>query len=278
MTSSDDQTIKQMKLYTQMERVERALRARGLDTGPLRVEDLIDLDQLHYGGLDAVDHAIDALELTGAHKVLDVGSGLGGPARYLADRVGAKIHAVELQPDLNGLAQTLTQRCGLEDRIEHVCGDVLTLPLSPHDHDAIVSWLTVLHIPERARLFERLHTTLKPQGRLYFEDFYARQPLDPATQKTLAEDVFCPYLPNQDHYLADLGNAGFEHIVFEDMSSTWTAFVTERLAAFEANADAFMAEQDAATFDALHHFYTVMVGLFTAGQLGGVRIRASAAR
>ncbi len=278
MAIGDDQTIKQMKLYTQMERVERALSARGLSNGPLQAAQLHDLDQLHYGGTDAVDHAIEALELTGDDTVLDVGAGLGGPARHIAKRLGARVHAVELQPDLNQLAQALTKRCQLDGCVEHRCGDVLALPLTADHHDAVVSWLTVLHIPHRAELFARLHATLKPSGQLYLEDFYARQPLDEATQKTLANEVFCPHLPDRSRYVMDLSEAGFENVVFEDMSTAWTEFVAQRLAAFEDQKAAFIAEQDQATFDALHHFYTVMVGLFKGGQLGGVRIQAAAAR
>ncbi len=270
--------IKQMKLYTQMERVQRALSARGMAKGALRPSDLHDLDQLHYGGIDAVEHAIDVLGLTGEDTVLDVGAGLGGPARYIAQRLGGQIEAIELQADLNALAQTLTARCGLDNHIRHTQGDVLAAPLPPNHFDAVVSWLTVLHIPNRAGLFECLKETLKPMGQMYLEDFYARQPLDEATQKTLTEEVFCAHLPHQAQYIQDLSHAGFTNIVFEDVSEAWTDFVSERLWTFQDQADAFIKVHDQATYDALAHFYSVMVTLFKGGQLGGVRIRAEAAR
>ena len=270
--------IKTMKLYTHVERVERALEAQGLDQGPLTTDDLVAMDQLHYGGVAVVDEAIEQLGLQSDHHVLDVGAGLGGPARHIAKKVGCAITAVELQSDLNALAEQLTERCQLSDQITHQCGDILDTPLPSQTFDALVSWLTVLHIPDREALFSRCHEAIKTGGQIFIEDFYAQQPLSPEVQDQLEEDVFCHYLPTSTQYEQDLLDAGFVGIEMENMSQDWTEFVVMRLAKFQADADQFIARHGEPTYRALDHFYRSIVRLFDSGAIGGLRIQGVAAR
>lgn len=270
--------IKTMKLYTHVERVERELAAQGLNQGPLATEDLVAMDQLHYGGVAVVDEAIEQLGLQSGDHVLDVGAGLGGPARHIAKKVGCAITAVELQSDLNTLAQQLTERCQLGDQITHQCGDILDTPLPSQSFDALVSWLTVLHIPDRDALFSRCHEAIKTGGQIYIEDFCAQQVLSREVKDQLAEDVFCHYLPTSAQYEQDLLDAGFVSIEMENMSPDWTKFVSMRLAKFQAGADEFVARHGEPTYRALHHFYRSIVRLFDSGAIGGLRIQAVAAR
>jgi sarcosine/dimethylglycine N-methyltransferase len=270
--------IKTMKLYTHVERVQRELHSQGLHTGPLSTEDLVGFDQLHYGGVAVVDEAIEQLGLSQTDKVLDVGAGLGGPARHIAQAVGCEVTAVELQPDLNALGEQLTERCGLSDHIHHQRGDILTTPLPRQGFDALVSWLTVLHIPQRTDLFERCHTAIKTGGGVFIEDFVAKEPIEGEIQKTLAQEVYCHHLPSQAEYVGDLEDAGFTEIQMQDMSKPWTAFVNRRLNDFQSNSAPFIERHGQATFDALHQFYGAIVDLFSSEAIGGLRIQAVADR
>lgn len=64
-----------------------------------------------------------------SHKILDVGSGFGGPARYLAHTTNCSVTALELQEDIHKEGENLTKRCNLQDRLTHVAGDFLKLDL-----------------------------------------------------------------------------------------------------------------------------------------------------
>lgn len=267
-----------MKLYTHVERVERELISQGLESGFLKTEQLTAFDQLHYGGVDAVDEAIKSLGLTSDDQVLDVGAGLGGPARHIADNVGCSVTAVELQTDLNTLGEQLTDRCGLSENITHQVGDILTTPLPENGFDALVSWLTILHIPERKALFERCHGALKTGGGLFIEDFVAKHPIDAETQKTLEQEVYCHYLPTQSTYQNDLKACGFSSLQMEDMSESWTDFVIKRLSDFRARSDQFINRHGQPTYDALNQFYSTIVDLFRSEVIGGVRILGVADR
>jgi cyclopropane fatty-acyl-phospholipid synthase-like methyltransferase len=206
-------TIKSMKLYQHVERVERELHAGGFSVDDrLEIETLEPLDQLHYHGRSAVQDAIEELELTPASRVLDVGSGLGGPARVIAAETQAQVTAIELQDDLNRLARSLTRRCGLDDRIEHRRADILTASLPAGEYDVVVSWLTFLHIPERESLLSRCLQRLRPGGRILVEDFHARRQLTDRERELLSDEVYCQRLDALADYRAMIEEAGFEAI------------------------------------------------------------------
>lgn len=96
--------------------VDRLLADADL-TDPLTPEQLNFLDQYHIGGLAAVDRTITPMHLTAADRVLDIGSGFGGPARRIAESTGASVKGIDITAGYVDTAATLTHRCGLEDRV-----------------------------------------------------------------------------------------------------------------------------------------------------------------
>ena len=269
--------IKRMKLYQHVDRVERALADRGLaPPAPLRPEQIEDLDHLHYEGRDAVDDAAERLALTREHRVLDVGSGLGGPARRLATVPACRVVALELQRDLHECAAELTARCGLGDRIRHINGDILDADAVDGPFDALVSWLVFLHIPDRSALLYRCRALLKAGGGLHAEDFFLRRALHDDEKTLLREEVQCAHLVDRETYIAELESAGFADVRFDDCTEDWSAFVGDRARRFRSGHEAFIALHGRDAFDALLSFYSTMERLFGGGRLGGVRGTARA--
>jgi len=275
--SNPADAIKTMKLYSDVERVDRELRALGKKPhAPLAVEDLAAFDQLHYGGTGAVDEAVGRLGIDSSTRVIDIGSGLGGPARHLASSTGCRVTAVELQRELHTSASRLTLRCGLNHRVEHVHGDFLKTILPVAGFDALVSWLTFLHIPDKSALLERCRSVIRDTGRIYIEDFFERGRLTDAERKSLEKDVYCSALPTADEYRQALEQADFKDIELIEMSDDWRAFVTERKQKFAADRVRFVHLHGPATFGKLDGFYRTMQTLFEGGNLGGLRITARA--
>jgi len=268
-------SIKSMKLYSQVERIHNELDAAGIGReGPLDVSDLSAFDQYHYHGTAAVDEAVARLRLGADSKVLEIGSGIGGPARHLADRCGCQVTALELQSDLNALAETLTGRCGLASRVTHVCGDALQAPLEAEAHDAVVSWLALYHIADHDALFARILSTLKPGAALYVEDLCCRKAFTAAEQELMATKLFSNYTPSISGYREDLERAGFTDIEIEDMSDDWADFTHRRFQAFQDNLGQHLAIHGRATVADLKDFYGSVDRLFQSGSLGGLRLYA----
>jgi sarcosine/dimethylglycine N-methyltransferase len=270
------ESAKSMKLYDRVERIHHELRALGIaDDAPLTVGQLVPFDQYHYHGTVAVDEAAARLGIDAASRVLDVGAGIGGPARWLAATTGCHVTALELQPDLNATAADLTRRCGLADRVTHVAGDILDGAPVDGGYDALISYLAVLHIPDRGRLFAACHRALVPGGGMYIEDFTLRSEPTPAQREALRVKVQCPYVPPPDVYRQDILDAGFERVDLEDVTADWTAFTAERLAAFRSDRDRLVRVHGEEVADGLEDFFATMAGLYADGVLGGARITAS---
>lgn len=265
--------LKSMPLYRDVDRVYKELAVSGLNNDDkLCVADLAPFDQYHYHGTDAVDVAINTLGIGATDRVLEIGSGIGGPSRYIAENTGANVIALELQPDLNDLARDLTRRCGLSDRIEHVCADVLDYVPGITQFDAIVSWLAFFHIEQRDELLSRCMEWLKPNGSLSVEDLYARGKLTPVEQDDLAITLYARYLPDRDIYESDFRIAGFSDLVIDDMSEDWRQFTHTRYVEFCRDRKRYETIHGAVIVDGLDSFYATVDRLFSGGNLGGIRI------
>ena len=273
MKQGEPPRIQAMPLYTNLDRIERGLAAQGIGPAdPVQPEQLFALDQWHYHGTEAIAAAAHALGLTAGSRVLDVGAGVGGPARYLAHTTGCHVTALELQPELHALGVDLTRRAGLADRVTHLCGDALVEPLRAASFDAVVSFLAIVHIPDRPKLFERLAKALRPGGGCYIEDLCSRAPFAPDDWEDARHVVYANTLSSIDDYVRDLRDAGFTSVTATDLTPDWAPFAAERLAAWRQNRAAYAGVHGEGAWQAQELFYSLIARLYETGSLGGVRL------
>ncbi|OFW30219.1 MAG: hypothetical protein A3G76_14475 [Acidobacteria bacterium RIFCSPLOWO2_12_FULL_65_11] len=264
-------SIEAMPLYVDIERIDNEIRELGRDEdGPLEPAELFPFDQIHYQGTDAVERAIRLLGLDTVSRVLEIGSGVGGPARYLAHTVGCRVTALELQDRLHAISARLTARCGLGDRVTHLRGDALTYPLPETAFDAVVSWLAIHHMPERPRVLARLARTLRPGGRIYIEDLSERAPFTASDLPDVTRTIFGVTLTSADEYVRDLRDAGFVDVAATDMTSDWQAFAVARARAWRDARDRHVRVHGQATYGRLERFFFTVAHLFESGSLGGL--------
>lgn len=266
--------IKSMELYPQPDRLLVELRSRGFaDDDAVPVEVLAELDQLHYHGTAALDVAIERAGIDDSSRVLEVGSGWGGCARWLAHRAGAAVTTVEMQSDYDAIGRSLTTRSGLDGRVDHINADFLDFEPQP-TYTHVASWLALFHIPDRPRYLAKIAAALEPEGLLWAEDLYARARVPDQERDAFEARLFPNSLVGIDAYRTGLHAAGLEVVEADDMSDDWTDFTTTRAAAFRADRAAFTARHDPATFEALDRFYDGMASDFARGYVGGIRILA----
>ncbi|MEJ0019321.1 MAG: methyltransferase domain-containing protein [Acetobacteraceae bacterium] len=268
-------SIAAMPLYTHLERIERGLAAQGIGPAdPIPPAVLFPLDQWHYHGTEAIAAAARVLGLGPSSRVLDIGAGIGGPARYLAHTTGCHVTAVELQPDLHAIGVDLTRRCGLAAQVTHLCGDALQVPLPEASFDAVASWLAVLHIPDRTLLCARMAKALRPGGGCYIEDLCKRAAFAPQDLRDVREIVYGLTVTDLARYVADLRGAGFVDVVATDLTPDWAPFAAERLTAWRAGHAAYASVHGEGAYAAQDLFYTVIARLYASGSLGGIRLVA----
>ena len=242
-----EKSLADMPLYTNLDRIARGLSARGIG-------------------------AADQLGLGPTSRVLDIGSGVGGPARYLAHAIGCRVTALELQPELNAIAVDLTQRCGLTERVTHILGDALAYPFADGQFDAVVSWLAVLHIPDRLRLFKRLAGALCSGGGCYVEDLCMCAPFAPEDLRDLREVVFGVTVTSIEDYAKDVRAAGFVDVAATDLTSDWAPYAADRLLLWRQNHEPYARIHGEGAYAAQERFYSVIARLYESGSLGGVRV------
>ncbi|MEM8774464.1 MAG: class I SAM-dependent methyltransferase [Pseudomonadota bacterium] len=269
--------IKSMQLYPRADRIYRDLEALGFDAqASLPIETVNQFDQLHYHGTDALDAAIEACGMSDGQDVLEVGSGWGGCARYLANSSGASVTAVELQKDYHDVACDLTQRVGPEGVVNHVNADFLELELPENGFDHAVSWLALFHIPDRQRYLRKISAALRDGGTFFGEDLYLIQEPDEEEAEDFRKHLFPNSLVDRQVYIASMEETGFDLDSFIDMTQDWTNFTRDRLAGFHANRAQYEAVHSAQGYETIETFYAKMASYFERGLVGGVRFAARA--
>jgi len=137
---------------------------------PVNSRRLARLDQFHMGGLAATAAFAERVGIAAGMQVLDAGSGLGGPARYLAETYGAHVDGVDLAPDYVAIADLLTKRAGLTHLVSFREGDLAALPFDDAWFDLVWTQHVAMNIADRAGLYREFRRILKPGGRLAFYD------------------------------------------------------------------------------------------------------------
>jgi sarcosine/dimethylglycine N-methyltransferase len=250
-----------------------ALAGRGRGEAP-SADDLFAFDQDHYGGLAAVDSLARRAGVDAASRVLDLCAGLGGPARFLANRRGSSVVALELHAGRAAGAARLN-RLVKQRGVAVVRADATTLPFTTGAFDACLSQEALLHIADKPAVLRECHRVLVRGGRLAFTDWIAFPALADRERQRLWEWMAATTLQTLEGYRGLLGRAGFTAVEAEDLSGEWRVIVRRRLElhrALRSQQEARFGRRHYVEYDQLHAFF---VGLLEAGKLGGGRFTAT---
>ena len=152
------------------DKMAAALAAAGLADRKLTPADLAPLDQFHTRGMAATVELGTALAITPGASVIDIGSGLGGPSRYLAAKFNCTMKGVDLSPAFVDAATYLAERAGLAEKVSYDCANVLSLPYQDKSFDIAWTQHVAMNIADRAGLYGEVHRVLKAGGRFAIYD------------------------------------------------------------------------------------------------------------
>ncbi|KAA6464515.1 methyltransferase domain-containing protein [Acidobacteria bacterium AB60] len=198
-----------------VDRIQSALLNIAPEQQALTVAQLAPLDQFHTRGLPATAELAHAAGITAGTRVLDLGCGIGGPARYLASTFGCRVVGVDLSPGFIETATYLSRRTGLSDRVLFEVGDAQRLPFPDAAFDLVFLQHVAMNIADRAALYSEVRRVLAPAGRLATYDIFQREG-DVVYPVPWARDASASFLLTENQTRSTLEKAGFHVTLWRD--------------------------------------------------------------
>jgi SAM-dependent methyltransferase len=211
-------------------RLKTALASLGSEQQRLEPQQLAALDHFHTRGLLATAELAKLCAITADMAVLDVGSGVGGPARFLAASFGCRVTGVDLSEAFVDAARYLTGRTGQDAQVSFETASALALPFEAGRFDAVLLQHVAMNIADRARLYREIRRVLKPGGKFATYDVVLRggEPHYPVPWARTADTSF---LLTAKATRAAIEPAGFRALVWQDDSETAKAWFAQVRAA-----------------------------------------------
>lgn len=209
-------------------RVAQALEGAQLTQRPVSWAALAPLDQFHARDLAAPEELAAALKLEDGASVLDIGCGLGGPARYLAAQNRWRVTGIDLNPSFIGVARMLAEWTGLSDRVTFLEGNALELPFEDGCFDAAWTLQVAMNIADRARFYRGIRRVLKPGGWLANYDVVSLKQGPVTFPVPWARTRASSFLLTPEGMREALGKAGFREVSWEDKTAAALAWFKDR--------------------------------------------------
>ncbi len=151
-------------------------------------------------------------------RVLDLGAGYGGSARYLAERFGCAVTCLNLSETQNALNVKLTGEAGLSDRVRVVHGDFENVPEPDDSFDVVWSQDAILHSDNRTRVLDEIRRVLVDGGQLVFTDPMQSDDCPDGVLQPILDRIQLSSLASFDFYRTELAARGFREAAIEPMT------------------------------------------------------------
>ncbi len=216
--------------------VVTALEKAGKSLDSLTVDDLAPVDHFHARGFPASVDLGDRMPIRPGNHILDIGCGIGGPARYFAQRFNCSVTGIDLTAPFTDAATKLTTLLGLADKVSVQQGDGQQLPFDDAEFDGAYTQHVTMNVPDRARFFAEAWRVLKPGAFFALTEHGLGPTGNPYHPVPWSEDGTGEWLvgPAQTHDL--LTAAGFADIQIEDTGPKYLAAYRHAIALAEQNA------------------------------------------
>ncbi|MEP0262906.1 methyltransferase domain-containing protein [Dokdonia sp.] len=183
------------------------LKEQNIALDTVKRSDIAGVDEFHVRGAAVSRELANGIDLQGA-SVLDVGCGLGGPCRMLADEYGCQVTGIDLSHEYIRTASNLSKLVQLGDKTTFTQGDATALPFEDNAFDVVWTQHVQMNIPDKKKLYSEMHRVLKTGGHFLFYDILKKGDEEISYPMPWASTVYLSFLfkaEEMDHLLQDLG-------------------------------------------------------------------------
>lgn len=203
------------------DRIIAALRDTGINPESVTTDELSPVAEFHIGGQSATLELAQSAGMGPGMRVLDIGSGLGGPARTLAQHYGCKVTGLDLTEEFCRVATMLTELCGMQERVTFLHGNALDMPFENASFDLVWTQQAGMNIENKLRLYQEVNRVLAIGGRLVFQEVL-RGPQSPLLLPVpWAREAGLSFLQPPDAIRDLLAKAGFREMIWHDATAQY---------------------------------------------------------
>jgi ubiquinone/menaquinone biosynthesis C-methylase UbiE len=195
-----------------LSRLNAALSEDGVDPERPSIESLAPYDQFHGRGLEATQEIAGLMQAGPADHILDIGSGIGGPARYFANRFGCSVTGIDLTPEFCDVARHLTRLLKMQDRVRFEVGDALAMPFADATFDGACSMNVSMNIADKGAFYREIHRVLRPGAWLVLSEVAKGEGGEPDYPTPWAGSARTSFLSTPEETRRSVLEAGFEVI------------------------------------------------------------------
>ncbi|MCH7880960.1 MAG: class I SAM-dependent methyltransferase [Proteobacteria bacterium] len=201
--------------------ITQALEQARKDQQPFDPALIAALDQFHIGGLPATLAMLEIAGLDSDDLLLDVGCGLGGPARVIATQTGCRVVGVDLSADYCSAAELISKRLNLAARTQFTQANALALPFSENHFSALWAQHVTMNIEKKAALWQEFARVLNHDGKLLMYEVMLGDGNSDRIEYPMpwTRQASTSFLASADDYRESLSSCGFDISIWQDVSS-----------------------------------------------------------